>query len=136
MNVGTAATNQSQFRPLQGQSPYIINAGLYYADEKTGLSINTAYNVFGPRIFSVGDQLFPSWWELPRQSLDVQIAKKWGKRQFETKLNVQNILNSAYRIYQDNDNNNEIGASEALIKKYQVGTLFSLSLGWKFSKGI
>jgi outer membrane receptor for ferrienterochelin and colicin len=134
IDIGTSATNQIQNRPLQGQSPYIVNVGVYYSDEDTGLSVNAAYNVFGPRIFSVGDKLFPTWWELPRQSLDFQIAKTW-KRRFETKLNFQNVLNAAYRIYQDNNNNNKIVLDEeALIQKYQVGTLISLGLNWKFSK--
>jgi outer membrane receptor for ferrienterochelin and colicin len=134
VDVGTAATNQIQNRPLQGQSPYIINLGLYYNDEETGLSVNTAYNVFGPRIFSVGDKIFPSWWEMPRQSVDFQIAKTWNKR-FETKLNIQNLLNATYRLYQDNNNDNEIKTDqEALIQRYQVGTQFSLGLSWKLQK--
>lgn len=134
VNVGTQATNQSQFRPLQGQSPYIINFGLYYSDEVTGLSLNGAYNLFGPRIFTVGDKLFPSWFEMPRSSLDFQIAKKWGSKRFETKLNVQNALNSAYRIYQDNNSDNKIQKGEGLIQRYKTGTLFSLGLSWKFNK--
>jgi hypothetical protein len=136
VNVGTQATNQSQFRPLQGQSPYIINFGLYYSDEITGLSLNGAYNLFGARIFTVGDKLFPSWFEMPRNSLDFQIAKKWGSKRFETKLNVQNALNSAYRIYQDNNSDNKIQKEEALIQRYKTGTLFSLALSWKFNKNI
>ena len=133
VNIGDIAPNQLQNRPLQGQSPYIINMGLYYSDEETGLSANAAYNVFGPRIFSVGDKLFPSWWELPRNSLDFQIAKTWNKR-FETKLNIQNALNAAYRIYQDNNSDNEIESQEALIQRYTVGTQFSLGLSYKFAK--
>jgi hypothetical protein len=97
VDIGTAATNQVRNRPLQGQSPYIINAGLYYNDVESGFAVNAAYNVFGPRIFSVGDNLFPSWWELPRHSVDFQISKLWAKR-FETKFNIQNALNAAYRI--------------------------------------
>jgi outer membrane receptor for ferrienterochelin and colicin len=134
VDVGTAATNQIQNRPLQGQSPYIINTGLYYRDEETGFSINAAYNVFGPRIFSVGDKLFPSWFEMPRQSVDFQIAKTWN-RQFETKLNIQNLLNATYRIYQDNNSDNKIEKNdEAIIRSYQIGTLFSVGLSWKFQK--
>jgi len=133
VDIGTAATNQLQNRPLQGQSPYIINFGLYYNDEESGLSVNGAYNVFGPRIFSVGDKIFPSWWELPRQSLDFQISKTW-KKQFEAKLNIQNALNTPYRIYQDNNSDNEIKTNEALIQKYKVGAQFSLGVAWKFSK--
>jgi TonB-dependent receptor len=131
VNIGTMATNQIQNRPLQGQSPYIINTGLYYNDVESGLSVNAAYNVFGPRIFSVGDKVFPSWWELPRHSLDFQISKIWAKR-FETKLNIQNALNAAYRIYQDNNSDNKIEDQEALIQRYKVGTQFSLGLSWKF----
>lgn len=134
VDIGTAATNQLQDRPLQGQSPYIINMGLYYNDEKSGLSLNGAFNVFGPRIFSVGDKLFPSWWELPRQSLDFQISKKWGTGRFESKLNFQNLLNTPYRIYQDNNSDNEVKAEEAVIQKYKVGTQISLGLNWKFAK--
>ncbi len=134
VDVGAAATNQIQNRPLQGQSPYIINLGVYYNDEETGFTVNAAYNVFGPRIFSVGDKIFPSWWEMPRQSVDFQIAKTWNKR-FETKLNIQNLLNATYRLYQDNNNDNEIKIDqEALIQRYQVGTQFSLGLSWKLHK--
>jgi len=134
VDIGTAATNQIQNRPLQGQSPYIINMGVYYNDLDKGFSVNAAYNVFGPRIFSVGDKIFPSWWELPRQSVDFQISKTWNHR-FETKLNIQNLLNAATRLYQDNNNDNEIKIDqEALIQRYQVGTQFSVGLGWKFNK--
>ncbi len=132
VDIGTAATNQIQNRPLQGQSPYIVNLGVYYRDEEKGFSVNGAYNVFGPRIFSVGDKLFPSWYEMPRQSVDFQIAKIWNKR-FETKLNIQNLLNATYRLYQDNNNDNEIKTNqEALIQRYQIGTQFSVGLSWKF----
>jgi hypothetical protein len=130
VNIGSGATNQIQKRPLQGQSPYVVNTGLYYNDDETGLSANIAYNVFGPRIFSVGDKVFPSWWELPRNSLDLQLAKTWHKR-FETKFNVQNVLNAAYRLYQDNNSDNKIEDDEALIHRYQVGTQFSLGLSYK-----
>lgn len=134
VDVGSAATNQVQNRPLQGQSPYIINFGLYYFDEASGFSVNTAYNVFGPRIFSVGDTNFPTWWEMPRHSVDLQVAKIWKKR-FETKLNVRNLLDATYSIYQDNNNDNTIVTdNEALIRQYQVGALYTLSFSWKFGK--
>ena len=133
VNIGSGNNtgNLQQYRPLQGQSPYIINMGVYYNDEETGLSANAAYNVFGPRIFSVGDINFPSWWEMPRQSVDLQLAKRWNNK-FETKLNVQNLLNSAFRIYQDNDQNTKIAKEEAVIQRYQTGTQFTVSLNWKF----
>lgn len=135
VDIGTnlANANQIRNRPLQGQSPYIINAGLYYFDEASGFSVNVAYNVFGPRIFSVGDKNFPSWWEMPRNSVDFQISKTWAKR-FETKFNIQNLLDATYSIYQDNDNNNEIKTDqEAIIRQYKVGSTFTLGFVWKLS---
>ena len=131
VNIGSAQGNLQQRRPLQGQSPYIINAGLYYLDDQGGFTANVAYNVFGPRIVSVGDVNFPTWWEMPRQSLDVQIARKWLANRFETRLNIQNLLNAANRIYQDNDLNNKIEAQEARIRQYQTGTLFTIGLNYK-----
>lgn len=134
VDVGNAATNQIQNRPLQGQSPYIINLGTYYNDDVAGLSINLAYNIFGPRIFSVGDKLFPSWWEMPRNSLDFQISKTWNSR-FETKLDIKNLLDASYSIYQDNNNDNTIDTSkEAVIRQYKVGSLFTVGFSWKFGE--
>src|SRR5205085_12082668 len=78
VDIGAAAGgNLARYRPLQGQSPYIVNAGAYYTDEERGYSINAAYNVFGPRIYLVGDINFPTMWEMPRQSLDLQASKKF-----------------------------------------------------------
>ncbi len=132
VDIGTSATNQIQNRPLQGQSPYIINTGIYYTDEPSGISVNIAYNVFGPRIFSVGDKIFPSWWEMPRNSVDFQLSKTWKKR-FETKLNIRNLLDATYSIYQDNNNDNNINTDqEAIIRKYRVGTTYTLGFAWKF----
>lgn len=133
VDIGNSAANQNQIqnRPLQGQSPYIINTGLYYFDEVSGFGMNVAYNVFGPRIFSVGDKLFPSWWEMPRNSLDFQVSKVWAKR-FEAKLNIRNLLDAAYTIYQDNDNNNEIVTNqEAIIRNYRVGTTYTIGFSYK-----
>ena len=37
-------------RPLQGQSPYIINSGLFYTNKKEDFNVTLSYNVIGPRI--------------------------------------------------------------------------------------
>jgi hypothetical protein len=127
-----AFANLDQSRPLQGQSPYIINTGLYYFDEEKGYSVNLGYNVFGPRIFAVGDDLFPSWWEMPRHSLDLQLAKTFW-RKFEAKFNAQNILNARYWLVQDNNRDQAIGSKEDLIQSYRIGTQYTISFNWKFA---
>ncbi len=42
-------------RPLQGQSPYLMNFGLLYDLEKAGLNATILFNRIGERIYLVGD---------------------------------------------------------------------------------
>jgi TonB-dependent receptor len=134
VDVGAnAGGNLARYRPLQGQSPYIINAGLYYTDEEIGFSINAAYNVFGPRIYSVGDINFPTLWEMPRQAVDIQVSQKITKS-MSVKFNAQNLLNSPFRILQDSNLDQEIKSSDLSVQKYRVGSQFSLALNWMFLK--
>ena len=135
VDLGNQATAQQQIRQLQGQSPYLVNAGLYYNDEDKNFSASVAYNVFGPRIFAVGDVNFPSLYELPRNSLDLQIAKQFKK--FEVKVNVQNLLDAQYRFFQDTDVDNKIntgGGRDVPILAYRLGQSASLGLSYRFSK--
>lgn len=135
VDLGSQATAQQQVRQLQGQSPYLINTGLYYNDDDKRFAVSAAYNIFGPRIFAVGDVNFPSIYELPRHSLDLQVSKQFGK--LETKLNIQNLLNARYRFFQDTDVDNKIdtqGGRDASILAYTVGQQISLSIGYKISR--
>lgn len=45
-NVGT----DRKTRPMQGQSPYVINVSLAYQNNSLGLSANVAYNRFGKEL--------------------------------------------------------------------------------------
>jgi outer membrane receptor for ferrienterochelin and colicin len=132
VDVGAQATNQARFRPLTGQSPYIINTGLYYQDEN-GFSANIAYNVFGRRIFVVGDVLYPTWFEMPRNILDLQIAKEF-KQRYEVKLNVQNLLDATYSFRQDSANDNKIQPGDPVMRAYNVGAQYSITFGVKFNR--
>lgn len=134
VDLGSQAGFQQQKRELQGQSPYLFNAGLYYTDDDNGFSTSVAYNIFGQRIFQVGDINFPSVYELPRHSVDMQLAKQFGR--MEAKLNIQNLLNAEYRFYQDTDVNNKIdvNSTDAPILRYKIGQQFSFSLSYKISR--
>ncbi len=133
VDMGQGVVFQQRFRPLQGQSPYVVNLGAYYNDPDLGYSINLGYNVFGNRIFSVGSILFPGWIERPRQSVDLQIAKTI--KRMEIKLNIQNLLDAQYRFYQDNDENQKIDEKiDDPIQQYRTGSHYTLSASWKFLK--
>ncbi|HEY5746778.1 MAG TPA: TonB-dependent receptor [Chryseolinea sp.] len=134
VDMGPDVTFQERRRPLQGQSPYVINSGLYYNDPDLGYSINLAYNVIGNRIMAVGSVIAPSWIERPRNAVDLQVSKSF-KNSMEVKLNVQNLLDAKYRLYQDNDENQKIDDKiDDPIQVYQTSQLFTLSWSWKFMK--
>jgi len=91
-------------RPLQGQSPYIVNAGIQYLNSDKGWGVSLSYNLIGRRIFIVGSSDEPTWWENPRNVLDFQIAKTFKER-LELKLNVRDILAQNQIFYQDINGN-------------------------------
>ncbi len=92
-------------RPLQGQSPYMINAGLFYYNDKNGLMVTTMYNIIGKRIVAVGRPSPNSWedipniYEMPRNSVDVAVSKKVGDH-FEIKISLKDLLNEKVLLSQ------------------------------------
>jgi outer membrane receptor protein involved in Fe transport len=125
VDLGSSAVAQERERALQGQSPYIVNAALYYADQ-SNLNISLIYNIFGERIFSVGDDLFPTIYELPRNSVDITISKQVGNR-VTYKFGIQDLLNARFRFHEDSDRNATINERDNVIFSFRRGTLFSLS---------
>ena len=77
--------NQTNFkRPIQGQSPYIINAGVQYQYEPLELEIFLSYNRTGPRVAFLDDQNYAALiWEKPRDIIDLSIGKTLGKWNFK-----------------------------------------------------
>lgn len=104
-NDGTLVEKDT--RPMQGQSPYIINAGLFYNDEEKGLQINAQYNVFGKRIAFVGVPGKPTWWEMPRNLLDLTISKRVGKF-VDIRFGVSDSLNAKLVIREDANLDNDL----------------------------
>ena len=96
-------------RPMAGQSPYILNAGIFYSDqEKSRLMVNLLYNVIGKRIYIVGVPEQNAWedipdvYEMPRNLVDFVISKKIGKYA-ELKFSIKDLLNQSI-VYKQNVN--------------------------------
>lgn len=117
-------------RPLQGQSPYIVNAGLTYTDNLHKFAVTAYYNIFGDRIFAVGDVLFPTIYELPRHSVDLTITKDLGPK-LAFKAGVRDLLNARYRFVQDSNRDGKITAVDDTIFSFQQGQLVTFSLAFK-----
>jgi TonB-dependent receptor len=104
---GALIAGEDGIRPLQGQSPFIVNAGLQYLDYEKGWSTSISYNVVGRRILIVGSNDEPTYWENPRHVLDFQIVKTFKER-LEIKLNVRDILAQNLIFYQDLNKNGKL----------------------------
>lgn len=118
-------------RPLQGQSPYIINTGLQYNDTKSGWGANISYNKTGRRIAFVGAPKLAMWgldiYENSRTVIDFQISKSFKK--WDYKLTAGDLLGKDIVFYQDNNKD----------KKYNVNsdnTIFNIKAGRTVSAGI
>jgi TonB-dependent receptor len=117
-------------RPLQGQSPYIINIGAYYTSKDTTWNISTSFNRVGQRIYIVGNIQEPSVWENGRNILDLQVAKKINSH-WELKLSIKDLLAQDLIFFQDlngngrfdnNKNKNIFTSSDPTTdNKYNVG---------------
>jgi TonB-dependent receptor len=144
-------------RPMQGQSPYVFNAGLQYLNKDNGWSGALNVNRVGSRIaFASITERRPAIWEKPRTLLDLQVAKSFYKNKIELKLNIQNILAQDQIFYQNNytedvpqsstitnlsnllftgDPLNEDGydsKTDDLIWRTKFGRVFSLSMTYNF----
>lgn len=113
--------------PLQGQSPYVFNAGLQYLNKDLGWSFSANMNRIGNRITIHGNQTTdnqtPGFWEKARTLLDFQVAKSLFNNKFEIKLNVQNALAQDLIFYQNHDliGTKEIKGFEAFTNKLFTG---------------
>ena len=98
--------SKEENRPMQGQSPYLINTGIFYKSEPLKMDIALLYNRIGKRIIGVGrsegttgddsNARVPHSYEMPRNTIDLSLAKKFGTH-LELKLNVRDLL--AEKIY-------------------------------------
>lgn len=133
LTLGNSSVLSSQLpnTPLQGQSPYMVNAGVFYQNDTLGFQASVLYNVFGQRIYLLGDTVVPSVGELPFRSLDVVVSKTFFKR-INLNFGIQNLLNSSITRVQDFNMNNKFEKNEAtgdrLVYTYKPGRYFSLGL--------
>lgn len=120
-------------RPMQGQSPYLLNAAVQYDLDKYGISTTLLFNQIGRRIAFVGGGDQPAIWENPRPVLDFQISKKVLKKRGEVKMNISDIINKQAVFYTDiNTNKKYDNSTDPAAIKRKYGTNFSFSFGYDF----
>lgn len=91
-SLAAQVTNTS--RPLQGQSPYVINLNLDYDNKDLGTNVTLLFNVFGARIDTVGTDRRPDTYQESFNQLDFVMSQTFGKQgKNKVRFKMQNILN-------------------------------------------
>ncbi len=130
-------------RPMQGQSPYLINTGLFYAHERTGWSCSVLYNRIGKRLIGVGRSVgltgsddaitIPDSYEMPHDALDLNLAKTFGDH-WTIRLSARDVIGEKI-IYQQLATATLSDGSTRQIKQitrsFRPGRTFLLSVTWK-----
>ena len=133
VDVSNIVGSSSDSRPLQGQSPYLINAGLQFIHPTKDFSMSISYNLVGRRIYIVGNTQEPDVWENHRQVIDVQLTKKLLKSRMEIKLNVSDLLAQKLVLYQDLNQNKKYDVeTDNRWQETSFGQAVSLSVSYKF----
>ncbi len=120
----------TESRPMQGQSPYVLNLQFGYDNYHTRRSAVLLYNVYGERISALGINGNPDIYEEPFHKLDFVL--KWGlndtydeqrkKLGYTLSFKAKNLLDSAVTMKQGGKTTQE----------YEPGRSFSLGLSVKY----
>ena len=137
--VNFPAGSRFENRPMQGQSPYLVNTGLFYKNDKQQLSISLLYNRIGKRIIGVGrsegstgsedNARVPDSYEMPRDVLDFTILKKFGSH-WEIKANIRDILGQKVSYKQFAEAKNADGSTREVVqitRQYKPGRNIGIS---------
>jgi len=124
---------RDKHRPMYGQSPYILNVGLYYQNDKSKFAASILYNVIGERIIIVGTPTIPNIYEQPRNLLDFTFSKGIGER-IEIKGGIKDILDQPIKynqtvIFKQPDGSE--AKREQIIRKYKMGTSFMVGFSYR-----
>ena len=129
---GKAKDSSDLFRPLQGQSPYIINLSLGFNDDASGLSTTLSLNRIGERLALAGSIVLPDYYEKERTVIDLQLAKTFYNNRVECKFNVRDILAQNITVYLDNDKTKSFTEQDRIFSNNIVPRVFSFTASFKF----
>jgi hypothetical protein len=113
------ASEDSEERSMVGQAPYVVNAGLTYANTSGSLSATALYNIVGERITAAVPGR-PDIYEQPRHALDVSVRfPVLGS--LSGRFDARNVLDAPYEQLQD----------DVVRERYRAGRVISLGLSWR-----
>ena len=125
-------------RPMQGQSPYLVNTALFYQGGRWNAGV--MYNIIGKRVVGIGrsdnsqgqsiENDVPDMFEMPRHAIDLSFGCKFGTH-IECSIGVRDLLASSM-VYKQfpkfTDSQGSIQEREQTTRAYKPGQNFSLSM--------
>jgi len=107
-------------RPMQGQSPYVVNVSVLLVEPTFGTTMNILYNKFGKRLDAVGF-LAADIYEEARETVDISLTQSMSN-DLEVKLSARNITGSD-KLYT---------RAGLLYERIKVGTTYSFQIAKSF----
>lgn len=119
LNTDGASGQTNNTRPLQGQSPYVINVQLGYDNKDRGISASLLYNKFGERISEAGTSGRPDIYEQPYNQLDFVYTHTFANR-WKLSFKAKNLL----------DEETEFLQGDAVTRSFTRGRSFGLGVSF------
>lgn len=114
------ASRTNDERPMVGQAPYVVNAGVIYSSRGGGTSATLLYNVVGERIESAAQAPLPDIYEKARHVLDFSLRVGLA-RGVAAKFDARNLLDQPYEVTQ----------GDIVRESYETGRGYSFGLSWE-----
>ena len=128
VSAARVGENVERERDLQGQSPYLINAGLDYSNDDKGLRAGMFFNVQGSTLEVVGTGIVPDVYTKPFKSLNFTLNKAFGENKNSSiDFKISNVLGSKREsIYES------FRTQDQIFSLRDPGTEFSIGYAYKF----
>lgn len=118
--------NASASRPLQGQSPYVINLNLAYENPESMTSVDLSFNRFGERLSEITLSGTPNIYEQPRNMLNLVVSQNLTQN-FKLKASFKNMLDASIR------KTHMYKGHEYVASEYQMGRTFSVGISYNIN---
>ena len=114
------------FRSMFGQSPFIVNVNLSYANDSIGFETSLSYNVQGKRLAVVGIGIRPDVYDQAFHALNLKISQKFGKEdRWKASLSANNLLGDfREKLYESYE------AEPVVFERYNPGRSFSIGFSY------
>jgi TonB-dependent receptor len=110
-------------RPLQGQSPYLVNLDVSYDHPRPGTTLGLYYNLFGERLATVSEGAAPDVFERARTTLDLVAAQRLPGG-FTARFSAKNLFDDPVLFSQ------RFKGREFVYSRYRLGRTFTFGVSY------